>query len=94
MYVRTTILNSLITKDAVWRHYLKRHQSPKTPYGVLTRRAYKTSVTFVLREQESTCGLLRHSYSYIYTQETGKLKATATTDTFFMIGRVILSIDD
>ena len=30
----------------------------------------------------------------IYTQETGKLKAMATTDTFFMIGRTILSIDD
>ena len=29
-----------------------------------------------------------------YTQETGKLKATATTDTFSMIGQVILSIDD
>ena len=48
---------------------------------------------FVLHEQKSICGLLRHYYSYIYTQETGKLKATATTDTFFMIGRVILAID-
>ena len=46
---------------------------------------------FVLHEQESTCGLLRHSYSYIYT---GMLKAKATTDTFFMISRVILSIND
>ena len=26
------------------------------------------------------------SYSYIYTQEKGMLKAKATTDTFFMIG--------
>ena len=66
------------------------------PYGVLTRKACKTSVKFVLHEQESACGLLRHSYSYIYiyTQETGMLKAMATTDTFFMIGQVILSIDD
>ena len=34
------------------------------------------------------------SYRYIYTQETGMLKAKATTVTFFMIGRVISSIND
>ena len=29
---------------------------------------------------------------YIYTQQTGMLKAMATTDTFFTIGRVMLLI--
>ena len=33
------------------------------PYIVLTRKACKTSVTFVLHEQKSTYELLRHSYS-------------------------------
>ena len=52
-----------ITINAIWR---------------LDKKTSKTSVTFVLHEQESTCGLLRHSYSYIYTQETGRLKAMAS----------------
>ena len=60
------------------------------PYGVLTRKACKTSVTFFLHEQKRSCGLLRHSYSYIYVQETDMLKAKDTTG---MIGQVILSID-
>ena len=63
-------------------------------FGVKRRKACKTRMEFVLHEQKSTCGLLRHSYSYIYTQETGMLKATATTGMFFVIGQVILSIND
>ena len=63
-------------------------------FGVWRRKACKARMVFVLHEQKSTCGLLRHSYGYIYTQETGMLKATATTGTFFMISRVVLSIDN
>ena len=65
-----------------------------TAFDVRRRNACKTRMAFVLHKQKSTCGLLRHSYSYTYTQETGTLKATATTGMFFVIGRVILSIDD
>ena len=87
-------LNSLNTRYAIRRQFIKVSKRPDTPYGVLTRKACKTSVMFVLHEQKNTCGLLRHSYSYIYTQETGTLKAMGTTGMFFVIGRVILSIDD
>ena len=49
---------------------------------------------FILQEQEGTYGLLGYPYSYIYTQQTGMLKAMATTDTFFTISQVMLWIDN
>ena len=39
-----------------------------TAFGVQRRKACKTRMVFVLHEQKSTCGLLRHSYSYVYIQ--------------------------
>ena len=62
--------------------------------GVFNIFNAKTSITFILQEQEGTYGLLGYPYSYIYTQQTGMLKAMATTDTFFTISRVMLSIDN
>ena len=84
--------NSLTTRYAIQHQFIKVPKRPDTPYSVSTRKACKASVTFVLHEQQSTCEHLRHSYSYIYTQETGMLKAKATRHVF-MIGRVILLIN-
>ena len=69
----------------MWQFIVLKIQ-PNTLYSIMTRKNSKTSVTFVLYKQKSTCGLLTHS--------VGMLKAKATTETFFMIGQVILLIND
>ena len=79
-------------------------QSPKTPYGIIKWKCsnHQRCCTSVQRRKASKIMIFLHkylwtsktSYSYINTQETGMLKATATIEHVFMISRVMLLIDD
>ena len=60
---------------------------PVTPFSPISDTIWHLDKKCLQNKHKlkSICGLLRDSYSYIYTEDTG---------TFFMIGRVTLSIDN
>ena len=76
-YFCMNMINSLQPRYAVQHQII---EVPDAPFGILTRKACKTT-------WKSTHGSL---WLYIYIQETGKPKAMATTDMFFMISRALL----
>ena len=56
----------------------------------IEKKSFQNKKQFVSHKQKRTCGLPRHCYSYVYTQEPCVLKAITTIG---MIDRVLL-IDD
>ena len=84
-----------MTRDAFLHHFIKVPERPGTHLCVLMFKIMQNKHNIYSTRTERYLWTSRLSIQlYIYTQETGKLKATATTDMFFMINQVILSIND